>query len=120
MREYARRWYIERRGNCAQAVSAAWAGKYRAMEHTQGEAEPAPELAQCGGGRAPDGLCGALYAAIHHVPERSEHLEAHFATVSGGQIHCRAIRAEKRLSCADCVALGAELLEAAWAAKSTF
>ena len=38
--------------NCAQTVYAAFKG---------GDAEGLEELSKCGGGKAPEGLCGALY-----------------------------------------------------------
>lgn len=41
--------------NCAQTVYAAFKG---------GDAEGLEELSKCGGGKAPEGLCGALYSAV--------------------------------------------------------
>ncbi|MDO4558094.1 MAG: 2-amino-4-hydroxy-6-hydroxymethyldihydropteridine pyrophosphokinase, partial [Planctomycetia bacterium] len=85
--------------NCAQAVAAGC-----------GAEELVAELATCGRGNAPQGLCGALYAAMRILPgECHEDVRREFATVAGAE-RCREIREQNRLSCAGCVRCAAELV----------
>ncbi|MCX6914223.1 MAG: hypothetical protein NT167_14415, partial [Verrucomicrobia bacterium] len=67
------------------------------------------DLKPVGAGRAPEGLCGAVYAACLLAPSRAEELKAAFAARLGS-LHCKEIRAAKKHPCAECVAQGAELL----------
>ena len=87
--------------NCAQAVAAG-----------AGEEELSAELKCCGGGKAPEGRCGALYAALRLTPEEchSEVLQR-FKAAAGSEF-CREIKAgNPPFSCAECVRTGAELVE---------
>ena len=92
--------------NCAQSVLHAW------NEVFGGTTTTVPDLKPFGAGRAPGGLCGALYAACLLAPNRSEELKAAFAARLGS-LSCKEIRAAKTHPCADCVAEAAELLAAA-------
>ena len=84
--------------NCAQSVAALC-----------GREELSDGLAGYGGGRAPEGLCGALYAAMSLVPEaRRAELRRRFAEEAGDET-CSAIKNGKRTSCVDCVALATAL-----------
>jgi hypothetical protein len=108
MRKTASEYYSQRRGNCAQAVAHAWKTKNPASPHD------AAQFADCGGGRAPDGVCGALHASCMLAGAgRAGTIREKFAEQAGGHIECRAIRASKALPCQACVALAAELLERA-------
>ncbi|MBQ6470338.1 MAG: hypothetical protein IJJ33_00005, partial [Victivallales bacterium] len=79
--------------NCAQAVAAG-----------AGRDDLVPALAACGGGRAPNGLCGALHAALAIAPEKHhEQIKAAFASATGAMT-CREIKGATRTSCAKCVA----------------
>ncbi len=89
--------------NCAQAVLAA----YQAVSGRQ--VAPVAEFQLHGGGRAPDGECGALYAACRIAPESAAHLRAGFAARAGAT-RCRPLKRELRFPCTDCVGLAAELL----------
>jgi len=106
MRKTASNYYLNGFGNCAQAVAAAWSnatGSYR---------EKIAELALCGHGRAPGGLCGALHAARCLLDiEQADSLTSSFAAQSGGRLACREIRSAKALKCYECVELAAGLLE---------
>jgi len=106
MKKTASEHYRQRRGNCAQSVVFAW--------NTANPGRPAnAELFSAyGGGRAPDGLCGALYASCA-IAETSvaETIKKSFSEKSGGHVKCREIRKAKTLTCAGCVELAAELLE---------
>jgi hypothetical protein len=90
--------------NCAQSVLYAW-------REVVGDTPLAvADLKPAGAGRAPDGLCGAIYAACLLAPNRAEELKAAF--VAGvGSLYCKEIRAAKEHSCAECVAEAAEMLE---------
>jgi hypothetical protein len=89
--------------NCAQSVLYAWREVFG--ETTMKVAD----LRAFGAGRAPDGLCGAVYAACELAPNRAEELKAAFA-VRLGSLYCEDIRAAKTHPCVDCVAQAAELL----------
>jgi len=89
--------------NCAQSVLYAWREVFGDTKTT------IPELKPVGAGRAPEGLCGAIYAACLLAPDRAEGLKAAFAA-RVGSLYCKEIRAAKKHCCADCVAEAAELL----------
>ena len=59
--ELAKNFHAEHRGNCAMSVAYAFS---RSSGKTEKEAlETAEMFRNFGGGRAPNGTCGALYAA---------------------------------------------------------
>jgi len=87
--------------NCAQAVLDA----YQAV--TGRHVAAVNDFKVFGGGRAPGGECGALYAACQCAPESAAALRAAFA-VRAGTTLCRELDA---LPCEECVALAARLLE---------
>ncbi len=91
---------IPKTHNCAQSVAAG-----------SGAAERCGELAACGGGRAPGGLCGALHAALLLTPEEThEALCREFEDVAGSTL-CREIKAIHHVPCAECEELGGKLVE---------
>jgi len=89
--------------NCAQSVLHAW------REVVGDTALAVADLKPAGAGRAPEGLCGAIYAACLLALERAEQLKAAFAA-GVGSLYCKEIRAAKEHSCAECVAEAAEIL----------
>jgi hypothetical protein len=90
--------------NCAQSVLHAW------REVSGDTALALADLKPFGGGRAPDGLCGALHAACLIAPAKAEQLKARFAARMGS-LYCKELRAAKIHPCEACVAQSAELLE---------
>lgn len=88
--------------NCAQTVAAGF-----------GRDDLIEPFKTCGGGRAPEGLCGALYAALELAPEakRTEIIEAFRR--ENGSVSCRDLKQTFRVPCPQCVAVAAKLLEAA-------
>ncbi len=86
--------------NCAQAVAAANGADEAAVA----------EMAFCGGGRAPGGLCGALHAACALCPEAAEDFMAKFAAACGDTT-CRAIKQNARTPCTTCVEVADALLK---------
>jgi hypothetical protein len=89
--------------NCAQSVLHAWREVFGDTALAVADLKPA------GAGRAPEGLCGAVYAACLLAPSREEELKAAFAA-RVGSLYCKEIRAAKKHPCAECVAETAELL----------
>lgn len=108
--EIAKKYHAERNGNCAQSVAYALAqAKGFPKEKLE---ELLSNMSRCGGGKAPAGLCGALYAALQFVSEenKSELINA-FKENSQGEILCKEIRSKKILPCNACVELAAKSLE---------
>lgn len=93
------------RKNCAEAVAEAW-------QKVSGEdLELTENLSKCGSGRAPQGWCGAIYAAQLVADEdRKAVITDRFADAAGSLL-CREIRSARKLSCTACVELAAGLLE---------
>ena len=93
---------VPRSCNCAQAVAAGC-----------GRAELVGELASCGGGRAPEGRCGALHAAMMISPrENRESIRQAFIAENGSEF-CRELKTVHRVPCEKCVDFAAALAEAA-------
>ena len=94
--------------NCAQAVGHAFHDKFALSQ------EELADLALCGGGRAPGGLCGSLYAAKTILEKQGPHKVALFEDEfrgHAGSLTCWEIRSAKKLSCVGCVQKAAEYLE---------
>ena len=87
--------------NCAQAVAEGCGNKELALM-----------MSPCGGGKAPEGRCGALHAALAMTPESvHETLIAEFVAVAKAP-DCRSIKGQASpTSCAECVRIAAELVE---------
>lgn len=86
--------------NCAQAVAAGF-----------GREDLLDQLAVCGGGKAPEGFCGALYAALLLLPEPLRAKAAAEFEAAIGSPRCREIKAAGLKSCAECVAAAARIVE---------
>lgn len=99
--------FLFRKGNknCAEAVAEAW------QKVSRKDTELSENFSTCGSGRAPQGLCGAIYAAQFVSDEdKKAELTDRFADAAGSLL-CREIRSMKKLSCKACVELAATLLE---------
>ncbi len=94
--------------NCAQAVLSAFKEKYNI------ENESVELFRNYGGGKAPDGLCGAYYAVKYilsnYDKEKVEELENYFLE-NAGALQCNNIKGLKKLSCVGCVEKSSEFLE---------
>ena len=86
--------------NCAQKVAFAHGA-------TQPEIEG---LSKMGGGRAPDGLCGALYSALQFSREDARQGVQDAFQDKLGAIHCRELKA-KGVPCSQCIATAIDILE---------
>ncbi len=84
--------------NCAQTVCAAF-----------GRDDLVEAMAACGGGRAPEGTCGALYGAQQVAPQLATVLAESFCAAHGATT-CRLLKGGNRVPCQQCVRLAAELL----------
>ncbi len=104
MKDFAKKFHAEHRGNCAMAVSAAWVSEHGL------DPDEIERFRSCGAGRAEGGMCGALYAAIHYRPEKRAEIVREFEKVAGGTL-CREIRPKMDMSCTERVALAAEILD---------
>jgi len=97
-----------RRLNCSQAVAEAFKDQFPLSSETMNE------LAGCGAGRAPGGVCGALYAVEKMLaatnPLSTAQCRQKFVE-RGGSDKCHDIRASRRLSCPGCVRTAGEFLE---------
>ncbi len=104
--EKARDAYTREKLNCAQSVLRGF------QEQFQVEEERITEARSWGGGRAENGLCGALHAAriLGGAEDVKERFRERFIE-SAGSDRCREIRSLRRLSCKECVELAARLLE---------
>ncbi len=72
---------------------------------------PVSDLKRFGGGRAPGGLCGALYAACIIAPQRAEVLTNYF-TQALGSAKCKDLRRANSEHCCECaVGTAADLLQ---------
>jgi len=89
--------------NCAQAVLYAW------REVTGDTTLALADFKPFGGGRAPNGRCGALHAACQVAPDRAAALQQAFAARLGS-IYCQEMRAANTHPCEICVGTATELL----------
>ena len=91
---------VPKKHNCAQAV----------MDGCGGTPEQVAEMAACGGGRAPGGLCGALHAALTLCPDHAEEIKAEFARRAGA-LTCRDLKTVAHTPCPICVETAAQIVE---------
>ena len=106
-RSQASRFYHGPEGyNCAQAVLKYFQNDLRISD------EAIASSKGLGGGRAPQGRCGALHAALTLIDDEGmkAELEERFRTAAGASV-CRDIRSLNKLSCKDCVDTAAALAE---------
>jgi len=89
--------------NCAQAVLDAY------QSVTGRSVALVADYKAHGGGRAPGGECGALYAACQCAPEAAAALRSAFVSKTGSPF-CKEIKGAQRIRCAECVGTAAELL----------
>lgn len=91
--------------NCAQAVLKTFEQSHNISS------DEIEAMAKMGGGRAENGMCGALYAAKEIInSEHFEEIEKEFVS-KAGSAKCRDIRKLGKLSCLECVAISAILAD---------
>ena len=87
--------------SCAQTVYAAFAPI---------DAQNMELMMQNSGGRAPEGACGALFAAMYLNPDKAEQIKQAFAE-QAGDFRCTEIKRNYRTSCEQCVRIAAALAD---------
>ena len=110
--EKAKAHYIGKAGyrklNCAQTIAHAFKDRFGLSE------DDVEQLVASGGGRAPAGQCGSLYAVKVMLekayPARIKDCEEVLFS-SAGSTKCQEIRAAGRLSCVGCVEKVAAYIE---------
>ncbi|MFI4911377.1 MAG: C-GCAxxG-C-C family (seleno)protein [Sedimentisphaeraceae bacterium JB056] len=92
--------------NCAQAIVAAFKEKYNVSQ------DVIDEFKAFGGGRAEEGLCGALYAGLHLAGGDlvKDELRNVFME-KAGCLTCKGIKKGSKMPCSECVGLAAATLE---------
>lgn len=97
--------YRSGKQNCAQSLYSGF------QDLLQVSGETIESARKLGGGKAAEGRCGALYAALDlaQSEQTKEQLKVSFEERAGSQ-SCRDIRNRKLLSCAECVELAAGVL----------
>ena len=106
MKDRAVTYFKSGRGNCAESVAAVF------REEKMGNPVQVYALSGCGHGRAPGGMCGALYAGLMIAGEAAaDVIEERFRECTGDCINCRDVRRSGTLSCSECVAVVCETLE---------
>lgn len=98
-----------RKLNCAQAIMAAFKDRFGRDDEA---------ILQClayGGGRAPEGQCGSLFAAKILLGENHPAIAQCESALkaNAGSLKCREIRSGGKLSCVGCVETVAACLEQA-------
>ncbi len=96
----------EKNYNCAQSVLACFQDEFQLSD------EKIQSLQSFGGGRAPEGRCGALHAALELVedPIRKAALIRDFINEAGAP-DCRTLKTVLHYPCAACVDMAAELVK---------
>lgn len=110
--EKAKKNYLDRTGprrlNCCESVAHAFKDNIPLPD------DELKNFSQFGGGRAPEGYCGAVYAAKRLLEvsgsQGSAKLVEIFKTIAGST-KCREIKTLKKLSCPGCVEKAAEIVE---------
>lgn len=101
--------YHAKYGNCAVSVTY---GYWRSQGKSEEEALAlANEVRNFSGGRAPEGTCGALYAAKLLAPQNAEKIVEFFKAGAKNFTLCKEIRPNKVILCNRCVELAGEALD---------
>lgn len=92
--------------NCAQAIAAGFG------DHLERLDSLISDLKNCGGGKAKEGLCGALFAAeiIISDQEKATLIREKFLKEIGA-ITCREIKRETKTPCIKCIETAAIILD---------
>ena len=94
--------------NCGQSIIKAYHDKFAVS------ADAVERFAAFAAGQAPQGECGAYYAARYLLSKAHHHkiapLAADFMKLAGS-LKCKEIRRQHKLTCLGCVEKAAELLE---------
>ena len=93
--------------NCARSVVEPFKDRLALSPETL------EHFASCGGGRAPEGHCGAIHAALtiadKAAPGKVQEIKDYF-NLNAGSLKCREIKAQKKMMCLDCIGHAVEFL----------
>lgn len=111
--EKAKSYYLGQNGykrmNCAQSIISVF------MEDNPQKESLIEAFGRYGGGNAPEGLCGAFYAAKYILENnynmKRDDFERYFMEHTGA-LKCHEIKGLRKLSCVGCVEKSAEFLHA--------
>jgi hypothetical protein len=96
----------QHRHNCAQAIANKW--------HSYLGLPPSivDDMKAFGGGRSPEGMCGALYAGLELLPlaDSKKQMLDEFKNITG-QTKCRDLKCDKKVSCQQCVDIADQIIE---------
>ena len=91
--------------NCAQCIVKAFQAQLNIPE------EVIAGFRKYGGGRAPEGICGALYAADYLLKQQGKNSIQEEFREKAGAVMCRELKKKRKVSCEMCVNIADELLE---------
>lgn len=101
--------YHANHGKCAVSVTYGyWRAKGKSEEEALALADAVRGFS---GGRAPEGTCGALYAAKLLAPEHADEVVAFFKNGAKNCTLCKEIRPSAVIPCNRCVELAGEALD---------
>ena len=107
--EISKKFHADKRGNCAISVAYGYA---RATGKSEIDATATAQMFRdFGGGKAPNGTCGALYAAKMMQPDHADAIEDFFKRGAQNCTKCSEIRPNKIIPCNRCVELAGEALD---------
>ncbi len=92
--------------NCAQAILKTFQDDFDIADHKIMEAK------KYGGGRADEGVCGALFAGslLLENADLIQKINQGFTAISGSP-YCREIKKLKSISCKECVKVAAQQID---------
>ena len=90
--------------NCSQALAFKFASLYPDPDNVL------QRFASTGAGRAPGGMCGALYAAIQAFPDAKDVIVSRFAESTSGCTTCRDIKSIAAVPCKRCIDIAEDII----------
>ena len=91
--------------NCAQSILKAFQSQLNISEET------IAKFQKHGGGRAPEGICGALFAADYLLKQQGKNSIHKTFNQKAGAVTCIELKRNKKIPCEMCVKIADKLLE---------
>ena len=91
---------VPKKFNCAETIAEAF-----------GHGELLSQMHFCGGGRAPEGICGALHAALLLIPAEDHAAVKQEFLERAGSLLCDELKNTCKTPCLACVRIAAALVE---------
>lgn len=105
----AKNFHLEHRGNCAQSIFYAYSKMHGKTDEVIQEG--IKSFLPFGAGRAPEGCCGALYAAKLLAPSHADAITHFFKERASNFTTCKEIRPQKIIPCNRCIEIAGEALD---------